>query len=748
MDKDSDENIEPWNLNYAYQQALDKTAIVAITDLRGNITYVNDKFCEISKYSREELMGKNHNILKSGYHSLDFYKDLWRTIKKGDVWIGQIKNKAKDGSYYWVQTTIVPMVDAGQNPYQYLSFRLDITEQKFAEEQRVESENRLRLVADNFPNGSISLIDKELNILFTAGAGYDAVDFDPEQVTGKPLKEAVSPQTIAFLNENLPRILEGETLTQEVYTRNRYYQNIYRPVFDQFGSSNGFVMVALDDTENKKTALEIKRHNELFAIGEEIAKIGSWDWDFNTREVVFSSNTLRLLGHDPTVLKRKSQEVLEWVHPDDRKVLADSFREMLDRNLFEVLEFRMIRKDGKERVFQSSSTMNFPKDEQRRHVIGILKDITQERKSEQELLESKEILSKIADSIPGLVMRYMEYGEGTSQIQYVSKGAEALWEVSKEEILLDVNIVWNKVHQEDLMGFMRSFRRSRSTARSWHHEFRIVMNDGRIKWVSAIGTPKRMGEGGVLWDILALDVSARKTAEEKIEKNLELLTFQNTQLLDFCNIVSHNLRSPLVNMAMLVGFIEESADEAERKVYIDKLKPVIEGLNETFEELVESIQIQQDSQIRSEHIDIEETFGKILAGFEGQITLSDAIIEADFSEAPTLYYPPKYWSSILHNLISNALKYRSPDRRLKMAVKTSRIEKSILLTVKDNGLGIDLKRHQNNLFKIRKVFHRHPDAKGFGLYITKTQVEAMKGRIWIESMPNVGSTFFVEFNNQ
>jgi PAS domain S-box-containing protein len=748
MDKDSDENIEPTNLNDAYQQALDKTAIVGITDLNGSIIYVNDKFCEISKFTREELIGKNHNILKSGYHTLDFYKDLWRTIKKGDVWMGQIKNKAKDGSYYWVQTTIVPMLDAEQKPFQYLSFRLDITEQKLAEEQRAESEKRLRLVADNFPNGSISLIDKDLNILFTAGAGYEAVDFRPEQVTGKPLKNAVSPPTIEFLNENLPQILEGKTLTQEVFTRNRYYQNIYRPIIDQSGDANGFVMVALDDTENKKKTLEIRRHNELFAIGEELAKIGSWDWDLDTGNIVFSSNTLRLLGHDPAVLERKSREVLEWVHPDDRKMLEESVRKMLDTNTFDVMEFRMIRKDGKVRIFQSSSTMNTGNDGQQKHVIGVLKDITEKRKSEQELLESKEILSKIADSIPGLVMRYVEREDGTSRIQYVSKGAESLWEVTQEEIHSDVSIVWNKVHQDDVLGFLRSFKKSKNTLTPWNYEFRIVMGDGRIKWVSVIGTPKSLDSGGLLWDILALDVTSRKTAEVKIERNMELLTFQNTQLLDFCNIVSHNLRSPLVNMSMLVGFIEESADERERKVYIDKLKPVIEGLNETFEELVESIQIQQDREVRSEQIDIEETFWKIIAGFEGQITLSNAIIEADFSGAPVLYYPPKYWSSILHNLISNALKYRSPDRRLNITVKTARTQKKILLTVKDNGLGLDLKKHQSNLFKIRKVFHRHPDAKGFGLYITKSQVEAMKGRIWIESIPDVGSTFFVEFNNQ
>jgi PAS domain S-box-containing protein len=748
MERGLDENINVQNLNDAYQQALDKTAIVGITDLQGNIIYVNDKFCEISKYTKEELIGKNHNILKSGYHDVDFYKHLWKTIRGGGVWMGQIKNKAKDGSYYWVQTTIVPVLNAEQKPYQYLSFRLDITEQKLAEEQRAESESRLRLVAENFPNGSISLIDRELKILFTAGAGYDAVDFNPEQITGKPLKEAVSPQTIAFIEEHLHRLLAGETLTQEVSTRNRHYNLIYRPVFDKSGDANGFVMLVLDDTENKKSALEIKRHNELFAIGEEIANIGSWDWDFDTREVVFSSNTLRLLGYDPTVLKKKSQEVLEWIHPDHQKLLMDAFQKMLDAKKFDILEFRMIRKDGKPRIFQSSSTMKFLKDGDRKHVIGILKDVSEERKREQELLESKEILAKIADNIPGLVMRYVEHEDGNSQIQYVSRGAEILWEVPKEEIQSDVNIVWNKVHQDDLKGFLRSFKKSRNTLALWNHEFRIVMGDNRIKWVSVIGTPKRVGDEEVLWDILALDVSGRKIAEGKIERNLELLTFRNTQLLDFCNIVSHNLRSPLVNMAMLVEFIEESTDEVERKIYIDKLKPVIEGLNETFEELVESIQIQQDNEIKSDKIDIEESFGKVIAGFEGQITLSDAIVETDFSEAPTLLYPTKYWTSIVHNLISNALKYRSPDRRLSITVKTIQAQKRVLLTVKDNGLGIDLKKHQSNLFKIRKVFHRHPNAKGFGLYITKTQVEAMKGRIWIESIPDVGSTFFVEFNNQ
>lgn len=239
-----------------------------------------------------------------------------------------------------------------------------------------------------------------------------------------------------------------------------------------------------------------------------------------------------------------------------------------------------------------------------------------------------------------------------------------------------------------------------------------------------------------------------KLQQIQLNKYTHVLESKNTQLVDFCSIVSHNLRAPLVNIAMLVDYVEQCDEEEEKKMVFSKIKPVVNHLNEVFNELVESIQVEQDTEVASEKINLEICLNKVLKSFETQIKTYNADFQIGLSNAPEIYFPQIYIDSILTNLISNTLKYKSPDRKPVIKIKTEKIKNHIILSIEDNGLGIDLVMHKDRLFKIRSVFHKHPDAKGFGLFMTKTQIEAMGGNIWVESTPDKGSTFFVEFIDQ
>ncbi|MFT7155358.1 MAG: signal transduction histidine kinase [Parvicella sp.] len=239
-------------------------------------------------------------------------------------------------------------------------------------------------------------------------------------------------------------------------------------------------------------------------------------------------------------------------------------------------------------------------------------------------------------------------------------------------------------------------------------------------------------------------LNLRKTAST-LEKAMSNLEVKNRQLSNFARIASHNLRVPVSNLTSLIEFYNESQDNEDKALLFTKFEKVTGNLSETLEDLIESVKIQENVNITYESVNFKSVFNKNIEILERKILESKAIVTSDFSEIAQIEYPKVYLESIIFNLLSNAIKYRSDIRIPKIHFSTEISNNEIKLIAKDNGLGIDLKRHGHKIFGLNNTFHRHPDSKGIGLFMTKTQIEASGGTIQVTSEVDKGSTFKVVF---
>lgn len=253
-----------------YQKfAMDQHAIVSISDSTGAITYVNQKFCDISQRSPEELIGKNHRLSKSGFHPASFYKELWQTISQGKVWHGQIQNRAGNGSLFWVDTTIVPFMDDNQTPYQYVAIRTDITKIKKAEEQL-----RIQAAALKMAANSIVITDKNgtiqwVNDAFTQLTGYgrdETVGLTPGIL--KSGKYDTSFYQNMWNTINTGNVWHGELVNRRKDGSLYSEEQTISPVVNDQGEISHFIAIKQDISERQQTEKALRRSQKMEAIGQ------------------------------------------------------------------------------------------------------------------------------------------------------------------------------------------------------------------------------------------------------------------------------------------------------------------------------------------------------------------------------------------------------------------------------------------------------------------------------------------------
>ncbi|RZK48333.1 MAG: PAS domain S-box protein [Pedobacter sp.] len=437
------------------------------------------------------------------------------------------------------------------------------------------------------------------------------------------------------------------------------------------------------------------------------------------------------------------RKIKSLIHPDDLQVDSDAFKRFLKGELLEIQsENRYIAKDGTIKWGTITISPLWEIGEEPNHHIIILEDSTERKAASDILIASERRIQSLINSIDGIVW---ESNLDTFENIFISKKVEDILGYTQEEWRSDSHFWVNKLYPEDKERVLQIFKKGLVENRHIISEYRLYHKNGELIWLrDSVTVIEENGKPVSLRGIM-IDITEQKQAEKSLDNSFHLLSEQNKRLLNFSYIVSHNLRSHASNMEGITGLIEMAQTEQDRKELIVLLKNVVGNLNETLLNLNNVINIQNEIQVSVEFIDLHAAIQKNIQNLKQQIQHRNIQITNQIPNGILIPHNKAYLDSILLNLTSNAVRYYDAQKSPHITFKGETQGGYFVMQVIDNGVGIDLKKNGDRIFGMYQTFHGNPDAKGYGLFITKNQIEALEGKIEVISELGIGTTFTVYF---
>ncbi|WP_310430141.1 PAS domain S-box protein [Chamaesiphon sp. VAR_48_metabat_135_sub] len=540
--------------------ALDRSAIVAATDREGTIVSVNEKFCEISQYSAAELIGKTHRVINSGYHPPEFFRDLWAVITSGKVWSGEIKNRAKDGSYYWVATTIVPCLDESGQPFQYLSIHFDITDRKQAEESVRQNELKFRAIFDGTFQ-FVGLLDNQGILLEANRTALEAIGVTQNDVVGQAFWATPwwthSPDLQVQLQQAVIQAATGELVRFEAkhFLADGSYIIVdfsLSPIFDDTGKVVMLIPEGRDISDRKRMETELQVSESRYRALVTTAPVGIFQTDVVGNTIFLNQQCLDLMG--VPLAAALGQDWINSLHPDDRAWVSAQWDDAVQANREFITEHRFRTPQGCVNWVFVKAIGIYDEVGIVTGYIGTVIDITDRKAAAQKIQEQAALLNVTTDAI---IVQDLD-----RQIQFWNNGAESIygWKSAEAMGLNTDQLFYTDVPPEVAIAAQTVRQKG-----SWQGELHKLTKTGREVIVESRWTLIR-DDAGNPTSMLSVDTDI--TAKKQLEQ--QFLRAQRLESLgSLASGIAHDLNNvltPIVGAAQLLPLTLPNLDARSQRL--------------------------------------------------------------------------------------------------------------------------------------------------------------------------------------
>ncbi|WP_432673236.1 sensor histidine kinase [Flavobacterium sp. SM2513] len=489
---------------------------------------------------------------------------------------------------------------------------------------------------------------------------------------------------------------------------------------------------------------EIKESKERYDIVAKATSDTVWDWSVTTNIFTWNRGIQNVFGYEEDDIEETSQWWFDRIHPEDSirmSVKLYSFLEQRSEKWQD--EYRFKCKDGTYKYILDRGFLVTDNNNEALRMIGAMQDITKKKQEEERLKLLETVITNAKDAV---VITDADISQKVvPNVVFANQAYTAMSGYNHDEIINKsmLDTLFIEKNSDAYLQLISSLENKQEC----EIETATYRKNSDKYWVKFIMVPVFNKEKEhTHWISIKRDITEQKQQEREKEQLIAELTQNNKDLRQFSYITSHNLRAPLSNLIGLLNLTNDlKIEDEELQLIIDGFSKSTKLLNETVLDLGKVVIIRDNPSIGKTEVNVFESITNVLSQINILIEQNDPELEINIDKNAKIYSHKAYLESILLNLLTNSLKYRSLERRAKISVELLDKKDGIELIFEDNGIGIDLNKYKDKLFGLYQRFHNYPDSKGLGLYLVKSQIESMGGTIEIESEVNKGTRFKINF---